>query len=208
MKTTKQIMALALFLITASWALAQNDSVKTQRIIKTVEIAPDGTTTVDSVVIDLDGNFRGFYGPRHGNFGQQPYRQFRMQGPGRKGMMWSNTEDFEYEITVDESGDSTKVFVMKTPCGLTREFTSEGNFPQGRMGAMNQGGNQGYGMQKGYGNHRANGNRQAYGNRRQAAAPGRQVQSNHINLNDPKVKSFEKEVLKNGDEKITIIREK
>lgn len=200
-------MALALILFTAGWASAQNDSVKTQRIIKTVQIAADGSTTVDSVVVELDGNFRGFYGPRYANGGQQAYRQFRMQGHGGRGMMWSNAEEIDYEITVDENGDSTRVIVMKTPCGLTREFTDTEDFPRSRMG-INQRGNQGYGMQKAYANQRPNGNRQAYGNRRQRATQGRQFQGNQINLNDPDIKSFEKEILKNGDEKITIIRER
>lgn len=203
MKTTKQMMALVLILLTAGWASAQNDSVKTQRIIKTVQIAPDGSTTVDSVVVDLDGNFRGFNGPRRANTGQQAYRQFSLQGPGGRGMMWSNAEEIDYEITVDENGDSTRVIVMKTPCGLTREFADI----QGRAG-FNQRGNQRYNNQKGYGNDRRYGKRQLDGYRRQAAAPGRQFQGNQINLNDPDIKSFEKEILKNGDEKITIIRER
>lgn len=197
-------MALALILLTAGWASAQNDSVKTQGIIKTIQIAADGTTTVDSLVLDLDDNFRGFYGPRHANGGQQSFRQFKMQGPGGRGMMWSNAEEIDYEITVDENGDSTRIIVMKTPCGLTREFTEGFAYPQGRMAAASGRSNRDFTNQR----QQRNGNRRANAYRNQQQAPSPRFQGNMINLNDPDIKSFEKEILKNGDEKITIIRER
>lgn len=191
MKTTKLFIGVALVAFLGFQATAQptekNQEVK--KIVKTITIDDDGNTTIDSTIVyegeDVDvfvhrmpANYRG---------GRQGF------GQGQKGQ--SGKRPMSYCFQFDKMNeDSTQMMGMGCPNGNMRvfDFNSEDFNPQDfhgkRMMMMNRCENRGMQNQ-----------RQRMHNRQRG---------NGIDLNSPDIISFERETLKDGKEKITIIREK
>lgn len=162
---------------------AENDTTKVQRkIIKTVQITEDGKTITDTTFV-FEGDGREFsFGGHCENFpgpGMMMHR--RLNKPGGRGMAWNSDEDVE--IMMD--GDSANVMIFRRPGYEARELRFEQH--PGIQGMRHW-------------------EEEDFGPRMERLQLHRQDRSKLIDLNDPAVVSFEKEILKNGDEKITIIR--
>lgn len=109
-----------------------------------------------------------------------------MKAPHGNTMFWSDNDEFNYDVTVETDGDSSKVWVMKGPKGNMKEYrfrTGDMSMPHLMM-LNDEDFDRPLQIRKEIGRH----------------------PSNLIDLNDPAIVSFEKETLKNGNEKITIIR--
>jgi hypothetical protein len=183
MRTLQFLSATFIAMLLVNMVQAENaDSVKVQkRIVKTVQITEDGKTITDTTFV-FEGDGREFsFGGHCENFpgpGMMMHR--RMNKPGGRGMAWSSDEDID--IVMD--GDSVNVMVFRSPGRHAKAFNFE--HQSDGPGMHWQG--------------------EDFGPRMERLQVHRQANRNLIDLNDPAVISFEKETLKNGDEKITIIR--
>lgn len=201
---TQIILATATLLLFSGFAMAQDaEKPKTEvQKIRTIEVTENGETVFDTTFTVNNDEMWGFYGPR-GSFGRVNYsgtRQFN--GPRGEGYRWMD-ENAEWRLRANAQGDSTRVLSIETPCGLTREFEMSANFVPGQ-GKMSAGKGQVAYSQGRMNRPRSNNdNTHRFAGRRNAQGFGNAPEFRHNNI-----VSYEKEELKDGTEKITIIRKK
>lgn len=184
MRTLHFLSATLLAMLLINMAMAENaDTVKVQkRIVKTVQISDDGKTIVDTTMV-FDGDAENFFFRGDcGNF-PGPGRMMHLQQGrnGGQGMAWTNSEDIELLM----EGDSANVMIFRRP-GAGRGAYRFEHSPGGK-GKMHW-------------------DETGFGPRMERLQLHRPDRRELIDLNDPSIISFEKESLKNGNEKITIVR--
>lgn len=196
------------FLITASillcsiFASAQvTGSVKTEvNKLQSIEVKSSGKTETANDL--LANNESGEFHEPHGMLkqGRQNSKAGNSYRGANYGIMKNN---IEYETKVNDKGDSVKVFKFETPCGIVCELETDINFiPGQRMIYFDKGKeNPAQGRMMMHYNKK---NTQ----RNKLMKNDRNMNNKPLNLNNKDIISFEKETLKDGNEKITIIRKK
>ncbi|MBN2262598.1 MAG: hypothetical protein JW735_06790 [Prolixibacteraceae bacterium] len=201
---TQIFLATASILLSGIFAMAQeNGEAKTEvRKLQSIEVKSNDEANTDTALYANNAPWE-FYGPR-GRFerGRQYSAPDNAPRGAGFGMMNNN---IEWETKVNNEGDSVKVFKFEAPCGIVREIETDMNFEpgQGRMysGRRNSRQAQGRMTMK----HNKNFHNMP---QHQSMNRGMGMHNGPLNLNDEKIISFEKETLKDGSEKITIIRKK
>ena len=168
---------------------AENDSTKVEKkIVKTIVINDDGTTTIDSTFIYDGDKVKVLVKTLTDSLPLDITAHHAiMKAFNGKSISWTDGDELNYDVTVETDGDSSKVWVMKSPKGKIKEFRFENDdvsMPPHMMVFDDEDFDTPLHIRKEI-LHKT---------------------SNMIDLNDPDIVSFEKETLKNGNEKITIIR--
>ena len=200
---TQILLATAGMLLSGIFAMAQeNGEAKTEvRKLQSIEVKSNDEANTDTALNSNNAPWE-FYGPR-GRF----ERSYQNATPGNTprgagfGMMPNN---IEWETKINDQGDSVKVFKFETPCGIVREIETGIDFEPGQRRMFSEMRNA----------HQPQGRMMMMHNNIHNMPPynsmnrGRGMRNQPLNLNDEDIVSFEKETLKDGSEKITIIRRK
>lgn len=189
MRTLHLILPVLLVTLLASTLkAADDDSTKVEKkIVKTIVITDDGKTTTDSTFVYDGDEVKVLVRTLCDSFPMHKGMRHRViTKPGGNAMFWSDDDEVNYNVTVETDGDSSKVWVMKGPKGKMKEYRfKSGDIPREHMMMFDD---------------------SDFPEALQIRKEIRQQKSGLIDLNDPDIVSFEKETLKNGNEKITIIR--
>lgn len=204
MKTQTLILTASL-LFASGFVMAQNaEEQKTEvRKIRTIEVNANGETVLDTTITFNNDEFWGSRRSQgmYGNAGRRGMGRF--DGTQGEGFRQFNNNNAEWAVTENANGEPVKVLKFTSPCGISREIEMDANFVpgQGRMMASNGR------MHTGQRNatRRFNNNRNSRFNTQNGIKGNR---NSAIGLNRDDIISYEKETLKNGTEKITIIRKK
>lgn len=204
MKTQTLILTASLLLASA-FVMAQNAEVqKTEvRKIRTIEVNANGETVMDTTITFDNDEFWGFRRSQgmHGNAGRRGMGRF--DGTQGEGFRQLDNNNAEWAVAENADGEPVKVLKFTSPCGISREIEMDANFVpgQGRMMASN--GRMNTGQRNA--TRRINNNRNSLFNAQNGMKSNRNFRNG---LNHDDIISYEKETLKNGTEKITIIRKK
>lgn len=187
MRTIQFLLAFLIVMLMVNLAQANDvDSTKIQKkIVKTILVNDDGKTVTDSTFVYEGDDVKVFVSHKCENFPGHGMMKHRMMGTSGKGMNWSSFDNEEFEMILEAEGDSSNVTIIKRPERMVKEF----RFKHDEMGPWQMRflhGDEDHQVERFY--------------------QQRRGEKNLIDLNDPDVISFEKEILKNGNEKITIIR--
>ncbi len=191
MKTTTSILvlALAMLIINQVWA-SEADTTKIERkIVKTIQVSDDGKTVVDSTTVYDGDKVEVFV-----NSGTRKQWMGKM-GKGHFApcpndvMIWGQQHHEEIDLALEHADgvDSAKVFVFKhkrgngTSCPLGERYIGPGNKRLDHFRGI------------------------PFTQEHRLLMHQREQL---IDLNDPDIISFEKSEIKNGQEKIVIIRKK
>lgn len=200
---TQILLATASMLLSSLFAMAQeNVEAKTEvQNLQSIDAKSSSETNLNTALYAPNDTWE-FYGPgsRHTRGRQNNAQVNEPRGAGF-GMMDKNVE---IETKVNDQGDSVKVFKFQTPCGIVREIETDIDFEPGQRRMFSDRRNarqpQGRMMMK----HNNIPNMPPYNSMNRGSG----MRNHPLNLNDDNIVSFEKETLKDGSEKITIIRRK
>ncbi|MFA9391057.1 MAG: hypothetical protein ACERKD_14705 [Prolixibacteraceae bacterium] len=188
MRALQFFLAVSLMMLLSNLAKAnEGDSTKIEKkIIKTIVINEDGKTVTDSTYIYEGDKVKLIVNTNTDKFSNQKMKHRIVSGPHGNSALWTNDDEHTFDVNIDTDGDSSKVIIMKGPEGIVKEFRfKNGDISDPRMMMLSE---------------------DDFGNRSNGFRIDRKTNRNLIDLNDPDIISFNKETLKNGNEKITIIR--
>ena len=167
---------------------AEDDSTKVEKkIVKTIVINDDGTTTTDSTFVYDGDKVKVFVKTLSDSLSTDKKAHYAiLKAFDGKSISWKDADELSYDVTVEADGDSSKVWVMKGPKGKMKEFHFKNDdLPMKHMMMFDD-----------------DEFREPFNIRKEIL----KHKTDMIDLNDPDIVSFERETLKNGNEKITIIR--
>lgn len=177
-------LLLSMFCSNALFANETDSIIVVKKIIKTIEIDDDGQAVVDSTVVIEDVENVNVFVTRV-PYATNDSKIIRKQHKnGEDSFIWNDELEEEYNITIETiDGDSSKVIVMDLP-NLKKKFMVNGEQRKHQM--------------------------IVFENDEDIIFPSEEfiqtVKPQVIDLNDPDIVSFERKALRNGNEKITIIR--
>lgn len=188
MRTIQILLAVMIVMLLTNLAKASEaDSTKIhKKIIKTIVVNDDGKTVTDSTFVYDGDDVKVYVNTECENLPEHRIIKHRMAVPHGKAMMWTDKGEMTYDVTVNSDGDSSNVVIMKGPDHIKKEFHFRNDDfmdPEQLMMIHSDD------MPTPFKHIREM----------------KHIKSNMIDLNDPDIISFEKETLKNGNEKITII---
>lgn len=191
MKTLHLIIAIVLASALANKVLAiTNDSTQVdKKIVKKIIVSDEeGEITTDSTFIYEGDHVKVIVKTSaDSESGDKTIHKFIQHSNG-KSMAWTDTDDLTFDINVETDGDSSKVFIIKRKEGMPDQFhINNGLKHMPNMMMLTD---------------------ETFKLPNPSFTHMNSAQSNQIDLNSPDIVSFERETLKNGNEKITIIRKK